>query len=543
KASQFPLLTQTLLSSRLMMEGPIKKGKHSFMLAVRRSYPDIFLDLFDSDDGGNKVRFLDFNGKINFILDNKNRLYFSTYRGVDVFRFFDAYENKWGNETATLRWNHLFSDRLFANFSAIYSNYSYSIENFIQGVQTLNWESGVRDINLKADFTLYLNSFNRLNFGFQNVFHRFVPGKEKNNRIQPVPPRNTLEQAFYFGHYLKKKRWQADVGIRISAAHNFGKSLIYTFDENFQLMDSTRTSGGIYHSKWNILPRLSLSYSLDNTLLLNFGYSHTVQYLQELRNSISGFNAFFTFFPSGVNIPEQRSRQVSLGINKAFRRSNTSFGAEIYYRWLENQVDFEPHSQIIQNPLVERELRIGKGYAYGIEFFLKKETATWTGSLAYTYARTFRKIKEINNGEKYPTYYDQPHAVNLLFLLKKHPRWDFSINWQLRSGNTLTLPIGSYQYDNTVVPIYGNRNDQRLPAFHRLDLSATLFPKGKAKSYQHSYWTFSLYNTYFRKNTLSIDILPIKEKGTDNIPNPTNVGAFKTYVLRIIPSVGYHFKL
>lgn len=531
-----------LLASRVLVEGPIKKEQHSFMLAARRSYPDIFLNLFSADEGGNKVNFSDFNAKLNFSINPNNQLYLSAYSGRDIFRFFDAYENTWGNTTATLRWNRIFSDRFFGNLTAVYSRHHYSIDNFIQGIETFNWESGIRDIYLKANFTWYLHPNHKLKFGTEQILHRFEPGKEKRNQLPAVPIQRTLEQALYIGHQLRAGSWSVDVGFRGSAAHNYGETLVYTLDDDYQIVDSTTTGKGIYHSMFNLSPRLAVRYQPSKGPKWQLGLSQTVQYLQELRNAITGFNAFYTYLPSGVNLPAQSAMQVDFGVYQDFKDRGIHLSMELYYKWLRNQVDFVPHSSLLQNPFLESDLRVGKGTAYGVEVLVEKKTGTLNGAISYNFARSFRTIPAINEGKSYPTYFDQPHAVNIVLRYQPTYRWLFSCNWRYNTGGAVTLPVGSYQYNDTVVPIYGERNGQRLPNYHRLDLAATLYRKKKEGIRNTSFWVFSLYNVYYRKNTLSIDILPRKEGGTDNIPDPTDVGAFKTYLFGTVPSIGYHFK-
>ena len=531
-----------LLSSRVLVEGPITRDKHSFMVAARRSYPDIFLDLFSSDEGGNKARFLDLNAKLNFTLNPNDRLFISLYDGRDIFRFFDAYENRWGNTTATLRWNHILGDRHFVNFTGAYSKYQYTIDNFIQGIETFNWTSGVQDITLKADFSFHLDSGSKLKFGAQHIFHRFEPGKETNNKIPPVPIRRTIEQTVYLGHQLHSGKWHMNYGLRLNAAHNHGKTLFYNFDDQYELVDTVNTSGGIYHSKFNLSPRLSVEYQPREHQSMRLSLSQTVQYLHELRNSITGFNAFYSYLPSGTNIPEQRATQLSLEFYRKFPHSNLELGADLYYKWLANQIDFIPHSRLLQNHLIEQDLRIGSGRAYGVEFFINKKSKKWNGTLAYSFSRTFRTIPTLNEGRTYPTYYDQPHAINCQFQFQPRERWQFTLNWQYHTGGATTLPVGSYQFEQTVIPIYSTRNGARLPDYHRLDLSFALHRKKRAGLQNHSSWTFGVYNAYFRKNALSIDLLPVKEKGTDNIPDPTDVKLFKTYIFGAVPTVSYHFK-
>lgn len=531
-----------LLASRLLVEGPLVKGKHSFMLAGRRTYPDLLLGLFSPDEGGNKANFYDLNAKFNLQISPNDRLYFSAYHGRDRFRFFDAYENHWGNTTATVRWHRIFSERLFGNLSAIFSRYRYLIDNLVDMESISSWESGVQDLNLKANFTYALPGNNRLYFGMENILHRFEPGRDRLRQFGSIPTSKTLEQAIYIGHHWERDRWTLDYGLRLNANHNLGRASRYNFNDQFQLVDTLHYGPGIYHSKINPAPRISLTFRPDERHRLQLGYSRTVQYLQELRNSPTGFNAFYTFLPSTPNLPEQKADLISVEVARSFRNPALEASLAIYFKKLYHQIDFAPHSQLLQNPLVEGDIRIGSGRAYGLEIVLQKNTGRLTGALNYTYSRSFRRIAGINNDKRFPTYYDQPHNLKLQLQYAAGKRWQLAGNWQYRSGGATTLPIGSYQYHGTVVPIYSERNAERLPDFHRLDLSATLFGKERAGRSYRSFWVFSVYNAYYHKNTLSIDILPRQEAGSGNVPDPTDVAAYRTYLLAIIPSVAYHFK-
>ena len=311
-----------LLVSRLHLEGPLQKEKSSFMLSARRTYPDLFF-LFANDSGGNKIHFYDVNAKANVELNQNNHLYFSTYLGQDVFRFFDQYENRWGNNTATLRWNHIFNDRSFANISLVYSDYDYYIDNFIEGSTTFNWESGVRDINLKADFTHYISPGSTLKFGWNTILHHFEPGQDTEGRLLAVPDSKALESALYAGHELAiGERLKVDYGLRFSMFNNLGKTRYYEFDEAFEVADSVLTNGGIYHTLSGFSPRLNLRYQLSDNASLKASYGRTLQFQQELRNAVNSFSAFYIWMPSGPNVPEQKSRSGCTGLlPKFWRRS------------------------------------------------------------------------------------------------------------------------------------------------------------------------------------------------------------------------------
>lgn len=531
-----------LLAARLHAEGPIQKDKSSFMISGRRTYPDIYL-LLAGDDGGNRVNFYDANAKLNFRLNENNHLYISGYFGRDVFRFFDQYENNWGNTTGTLRWNHIFDASLFANFSLIYSRYDYYIDNFIEGAATFNWESGVRDINAKADFNWYLRPGSRLKFGANAIIHRFEPGRETEGRLAAVPERKALETSVYLGHeWEPNRRLLLEYGLRFSLYNNFGQTTAYHFDDNYQFIDSTLQNEGFYHHLSGLSPRFNLRFRLTGQSSLKAGYSRTVQYQQELRNAVNSFSAFYIWMPSGPNIPMQAADQLALGYFHNFQDNTYELSVEAYYKKLNGQVDFADHATLIQNPYLEGEVRSGGGRAYGAELMLARRRGRLQGWLSYAYSRTFRTISGVNEGKEYPAYYDIPHEAAIVLQYEASARWLLSANWQYMTGKAVNLPIGSFQQGETIVPIYGERNSRRLPDYHRLDASATLKAKPKANRRNDSYWVFSLYNVYYRKNALSIDLLPVRDKTTGNVPDPTDVRATKTYIFGLIPSISYNFK-
>ena len=530
-----------LLISRIHVEGPFKKEKSSFMLSARRTYPDLFL-LFSSDNGGNKVHFYDINAKANVEINAKNHLYFSTYTGRDIFRFFDQYENEWGNNTATLRWNHLFSNKSFANFSFVYSRYRYFIENFIEGTPTFNWESGVEDLNLKADFTHYFSPKSTLKFGANSILHQFEPGKESEEQLIAVPKSKALESALYLGHHLNlSARLQVDYGLRLNVFQNLGPARVYQFSTSHQLIDSTQFSG-FYNTELGLAPRANLRFQLSESSALKLNYGRTWQYQQELRNAVNSFSAFYIWLPSGLNIPPQYADQIGFGFYKNLQNKQYEFSIETYYKWLNNQVDFVDHARLIQNPYLESQLRVGRGRAFGLELYLAKQEGRLTGWLSYTFSRSLRSIPEVNEGREYPAFFDIPHSIKLVLQYDLSKRWSLAANWQYASGRAVNLPTGSYQLGNTIIPIYGDRNSNRLQDFHRLDLSATL-KRNPNKSYKNdAYWVFSVLNTYYRKNPLSVDLLPRRDRATGNVPDPTDVIPIKTYIFGLIPSVSYNFK-
>ena len=530
-----------LLASRILFEGPIQKQKSSFMVSARRTYPDLALR-FLNDNGGNKVHFYDFNGKVNIALNPNNHLYLSAYMGKDLFRFFDKFENTWGNATASLRWNHLFNSRYFSKFSLVYSRYQYFIENILEGQDTFNWQTGISDLNGKGHLSIYPNPDHHIRIGFNTIFHRINPGRETRGLLPPVAQSQALETALFLAHDWEiNDLLKLDYGVRLNLYNNLGSTTLYTFQDSPPFIDSIQTRG-IYHSFFHPVVRFSLRYLTSQNSSLKASFSQTVQYQQELRNSVSPFSSFYIWLASNPNIPAQRADQLSLGYYQNVSNNSLKASVELYYKWLYNQIDFVDHAILIQNPYLEREIRVGKGRAYGIECMLEKSTGKLTGWVNYTYSRSLRTISGINQNESYPAYYDLPHEAGIFLQYEALARWTFTANWQYTTGKAVNLPIGSFQFGNAIIPLYEGRNSSRLPAFHRLDLSATLFDKQPSRRRWNDYWVFSLQNVYYRKNALSIDILPYRDARSGNVPDPTDVAAYKIYLFGLIPSVSYHFK-
>ncbi|TRX49347.1 hypothetical protein FNH22_27365 [Fulvivirga sp. M361] len=532
-----------LLSSRLTLEGPLKKEKSSFIFSARRTYPDLILRALP-DDGGNKMNFTDLTAKINTQIGKYDQLYLSGYIGKDVFRFFDQFENEWGNTTGTLRWNHVFSPRLFSNFTVSGSQYRYFISNIITGQETFNWESGITDWQAKADFSWFPRSNHEIRFGIQSIHHKVEPGEEGTNKIASIEAKKNLESAAYIGHYWNiSPRFSLDYGLRYNLFNSYGPQTVINFDENNTPLDTTlHRAGELYQTYEGLEPRIGLSYQLMPSVVLKMGYQRNYQFIQQIRNSVTSFNAFFIWLPSGPSLKPQFSDQISWGVFKVFSSRKLSLNLEGYYKKLHRQIGYPDHAQLLQNPNVESLLRFGDGTSYGIELSLHKETKKFSSTLAYTYSKTELKIPEINNGVAFPAYYDQPHSISFVTNYQLSERLSLSSNWVYQTGRPVTLPAGSYRVGESTIPVYERRYGERLPDYHRLDVSAKWKGKMRTDRRWESFWLFSLTNLYFRKNALSIDFMPVRDRATGNVPDRTDVRPIKTFIFGLIPSLSYNFK-
>ncbi len=528
-----------LIASNLVLEGPTVKDKGSFMVSARRTYADALINL-SPDDGGNNVNFYDFTGKVNFILGPSDRVYLSGYFGRDKLRFFDQYEAKWGNKTTTLRWNHVFGPNLFSNLSLIGSSYEYSI-GYFNASNSFDWNSQVNDIGARLDMSYFPGLNSTFDWGSEVVFHTIEPGFGGSDKDSGIPQSRTIESAGYVDYStIMLQKLAISVGLRYSGILNRGNTKEYVYGDNV-VIDSISHNAGIWHSNFGLEPRLKLSYELNPHQSVELAYSRTRQYLQVIDNSSQSFTAIDIYLTSNRNIEPQVADQVSVGWDRRYNNDEYSIGLAVYYKQLKHVVDFVDHARLFQNPYIENELRSGNGESYGVEFLVSKNTGRFTGNFSFTYSKAQFKIPEINNNEEYKAPYDRPIDISVLGQYEISDKWKMSGNWVLASGRNITLPNGYFVHEDVRVPVYSTRNEDRLPTFHRLDISFTLTPrKGKNRSWK-SEWVFGLYNTYFRKNPMSINFLPRRNENNQVI-EPQQIEAQRTWLFPVIPSVTYNVK-
>ncbi len=528
------------ISSRLTVEGPLKKNESSFIVAGRRTYADQFLRFAkDTSIRNNKVFFYDLNAKANYKIGEKDRIFLSGYFGDDVFEAGGA-RIQWGNKTGTARWNHIYNDRLFSNFTFIYSDYDYSLGSSDTGTG-FKWDSSIRDISGKLDFNYFLNSNNSLKFGAQITDHEFEPGViegvgESIFGGLDLDNREALEGAIYLSNEQKiTDGITALYGLRYSVFANTGGSNVYSYDENFQVQDTSfYEKGEIYNQFGNLEPRLGLRFKLGENNSIKASYNRMAQYIHLASNGISS-SPLDIWFPSSTNVKPQLADQVALGYFHNFQDNTYETSVEVYYKDIQNAIDFKDHAALLLNQFIEGELRFGEARAYGAEFLLKKSSGRLTGWIGYTFSKSERKIAEINNGEWYNATWDKTHDASLVLSYELSPRIDLSANWVYATGRAVTFPTGKYEYNGWTVPVYSDRNAERMPAYHRGDIGFTL--KNKEKVGRKFFWDMnvSVYNVYNRKNAYSINF-------REDPDNPNKQIAEKTYIFPILPSVTYNFK-
>lgn len=528
-----------LISSRLKVEGPIVKDKGSFMVSARRTYMDLFFKLSsDSSINSNTLYFYDLNAKANYQLDDKNTLYLSGYFGRDKLGLADTFGFNWGNATVTLRWNHLFSNKLFSNTSLIYSNYNYVIQNMMED-NNFKVNSSIKDFNLKQDFDYRLSNDHNLKFGLNVIHHTIAPGKLSADESSSVNPttyenRKGLESAAYISdEWTVNERFNLVYGLRLSSFALLGPGNFKNYDADGNTISSKYYgSGSVVKTYFNLEPRLSASYQLNSSSAIKGAYTRNVQNIHLMSNSTST-SPTDLYIMNSNNVKPEIADQVATGYFRNFNDDKYEFSAEIYYKWMQNQIEYRSGTDLRGNANVEADLLFGDGRAYGIELFLKKRFGKFNGWIGYTYSRTERQFDALNEGRWFYAKQDRTHDVSLVGIFKASQRWTFSSVFVYNTGNAVTYPNGKYEINGTTTFYYKEKNGYRTPAYHRLDVAATL--EGKPGKKVQSSWSFGIYNVYNRQNAFSIDF-------QDNPDDPTRTEVVRTTLFGIIPSVTWNFK-
>lgn len=528
-----------LISSRLKVEGPIVKEKGSFMLSARRTYLDAFLALSpDSSINSNTLFFYDVNAKVNYQLDEKNTLYLSAYFGRDELGLSDTFGFNWGNATLTLRWNHLYSNRLFSNTSLIYSNYNYAIQNFMEE-NNFEVNSSIKDFNLKQDFEYSLNNTHNLKFGVNAIHHTIAPGKltaSENSSVNETTfeDRKGLELATYMSdEWTVNDRINLVYGLRLTGFSLMGPGNIKSYDADGNTINIVSYKAGEFvKSYFNLEPRVSASYQLTNSSSLKAAYTRNTQNVHLMSNSTST-SPTDLYIMNSNNVKPEIADQAAAGYFRNFNDDSFEFSAELYYKWMQNQIEYRSGADLRGNGNVEAELLYGDGRTFGLELFFKKRSGRFNGWVGYTWSRTERQFDAINNGRWFYAKQDRTHDLSLVGIYKASQRWTFSSVFVYNTGNAVTFPSGKYQINDRTVFYYAEKSGYRTPAYHRLDVSATL--GGKPGRKLHSSWSFGIYNVYNRQNTFSIDF-------KDDPDDATKTQAVQTTLFGIIPSVTWNFK-
>ncbi len=543
-----------LVASRLLLEGPIKKDVASFLVGGRSSYAHLFLPLFDND---NVAYFYDLNAKLSYNLNDNNRLFLSGYFGRDVFEISDSFANSFGNTTLNLRWNHLFSNKLFSNLSLIYSDYYYGLElKFVE----FDFDSGIRNFNLKYDFTHYISNNIDLRYGINSIYYKFNPGDvtptTEDSGINPfkLTDKYAWENAAYVDAEIDlSDRISIQTGLRLSTFNRLGQDELFLYEndnpiiynESLDIYQKATPIDTVSFSRSetiksfaNLEPRFAISYLLNDDSSIKASYNRMAQYIHLISNTTSP-TPFDIYAPSGKYIDPQLADQVALGYFRNF--NNYSLEVETFYKKVKNRLDYVDDADLIANDAVEQILLNGEARAYGLEMLFKKNTGKFQGWVAYTLSKSEQRTpgrtpneSGINNGEWYKSPWDKTHDISITGQYEFTTKWSFGANFIFQTGIPTTYPEGQYEYNGVVVPVYEARNSSRLSAFHRMDFSATWTPKPESTKRWKGEWVFSIYNVYNRKNAASVSF----RENTDTGQNE----AVRLSIFGIIPSVTYNFK-
>ena len=548
--------------SRFTLESPIVKDKSSFILALRRSYADIlakpFLKNSNFFDDGAALNFYDITAKTNFELDEKNTLYISSYLGRDVFKF-DANQGfNWGNRTGTIRWNHLFNERLFSNFTAIYSNYDYQLAFGSDDRNKFEWDSKVETINFKPEFTYFINANNELSLGAEFIRYSFEPANAigvSDGEITDItlPMKYAFEGSFYIGNEQKISNLTLSYGIRSSIYSYNGPSYRYEFGvpltpvSRKPLISETKILGNeSIQSYSSIEPRISLNYKISNTFSVKSSYNRMTQYIHLLSNTAAS-SSLDVWTPSTNNIKPENANVYVFGLFKNFQNNDFESSIEIYYKDLYNQIDYIDGADLLINKYFEGDLLTGIGRAYGLEILLKKNRGKFNGWLSYSVGRSELKIDGINEYNWYPTRYDQTNNFKMTSTYKLNDRIQLSGNFLYLTGTPVTFPSSKFVIQGFAIPYNSDnsRHQFRIPDYHRLDISVMINGKkirrnGKERKNDSSL-IISIYNVYNRRNPFSIYFSQGKGKVTEtSVPGEVTrlsiIGSF-------VPSITYNFKI
>ena len=545
-----------LISSRLLLEGPLKKEKGSFLLGGRSSYVHFFLPLIESVKD-NKAYFYDLNTKLSYTIDSKNNLYLSGYFGRDVFDISNLFNNAYGNSVANFRWNHLFSNQLFSNLSLIYSDYDYRLDFSFADFE---WNSSIVNMNLKYDFKHYLSEKIKLEYGLNSIYYKFDPGlieptkEDSSIQVNKLTDKYAIESSLYAGiNYQFSPKTSIQFGGRLSNFIRLGQKLnTYVNDDPLfynsalKIYQGSEPNGKIDYSRGTVLknflylePRLAFAYQNKPSQSFKVSYNRMVQYLHLISNTNSP-TPIDIWAPSGKFIDPQILDQFAIGYFKTFNSNRYNLEFEVFHKLIQNRLDYIDGAELIANDAIEQVLLAGEAKARGIELLVRKNEGKLTGWIAYTLSRSEQRTPGrtssevgINNGNWYFTPYDKTHDISITANYGLNKKWDFNANFLFQTGQPITYPEAQYQFMNFSIPNYETRNSSRLPNYHRLDLSAIYSPDRKDKAFSGQ-WVFSVFNAYNRQNAANIRF----QKNTNTGQNE----AIRLSIFGIIPSVTYNFK-
>ncbi len=535
------------ISSRLTLEGPIIKDKWSFIVSGRRTYADVVGRMIGIDElKDNQLYFYDLNLKTNIEFSHKDRIYISAYTGDDYFKLGESLYMRWGNITGTARWNHIFNGKLFSNTSLIFSKYDYSLGVPSNSADQFDWNSRIEDYNFKQDFTWFLNTNNKIDFGLNIIKHHFEPGNIDSNEgsfFKPIQLTNynAISSAGYLSNEQKfGTLFTVKYGLRVSIFQQIGIGKVREYenpgspDTDEIVSEKTYKSGDKIGSPFiNLEPRISAKLSVSETSSVKTSYNRMAQNLHLISNTNSP-TPLDIWLPSNKYIKPLIVNQVAAGYFRNFFNNAYETSVEVYYKDMQNVLDYKDGAELFLNEDLETELLTGTGFSYGLELMIKKQQGMVTGWASYTLAKSMREIPGINNGNQYPSTYDHTHDLSLVLNYDINKKFSLAASWVFSTGNPVTYPVAKYNVQGNTLFYYAERNSNRIPNYHRLDLSFNYnFKKNEHRRVKQSL-NVSLYNVYARRNAYSIYFRP-------NEDNPAIVEATRLSIVgSVIPSVTYN---
>lgn len=538
------------LVNRFALEAPLVKEKGAVFFSMRGSNFDW---LYRDRAPNANLEFRDFSLKLNHKLNNRNRIYFTAILGYDDFTNRPPGGTvagiRWGNFASSLRWNHIFGPKLFSNTTLYTGSYDYRLFS-----PPNSWRSSLGTLSFKSDFTHYANARLTARFGLENQGYFINPGSvtaDTTVAIFPtIEPNYTRKLSLYY-----QAEWQASPqlmlkgGLRLINWANIGPTRIFDFDENYQVSDTTDVGEGVYNKYVRFSPRFSLLYRPDSNSQYKLSFGIYQQFLQLISNSLSPFSSLEIWLPANHILEPQSARQISFNYSQVLStKRQMSFHASLYYKHFDQQIDYRDHAVTLLNPLLEGELRIGTMYAYGAEVMLKKPMGRLNGWMSYTFSRSLRRTPALNQGREYPAFQDRPHDFSIMMNYRLARRTFFSAYWTSFSGTTFSSPTGFYRFNDQTIPVFAEKNNDRLPNYHRLDVAwRFILNKNPRARYQHSL-TFSIYNALAHKNVVHVNFNKVPIEGArplvkTNLLSTEALQATQVDLIRFMPSLTYKFKI
>lgn len=540
-----------LIASRFSIQGPLKKNKASYMISARRTYADALVKPFikkTSDYYGSGYFFYDLNAKMNYAFSEKDHVYLSGYFGRDKFNFNNSKrsfqtEIPWGNSTATLRWNHIFNKKLFANTTLVYNDYQFAL-NGRQNDFNINLSSGIRDLNAKTDFDYYASPEHKIKFGVQYTFHTFLPNVLSGNQDSVVftPQNATKKYANEYAAYIQddweiNSKLKLNIGLRYSQFQQVGRYTKYIRDINGNVLDSVvYGKGQTVQVYGGFEPRATMRYELNETSSLKAAITHNLQYIHLVTNAGTTLPTDL-WVPSTSIVQPQVSWQYALGYFKNFKDGMFETSVEAYYKTMDHQIEYrEGYTPSLKDP--EEEFVFGKGWSYGTEFFVNKVKGRLTGWVGYTLSWTMRQFKDLNDGMQYPSRNDRRHDLSVVANYELNKKWKLGSVFVYGTGAAISVPESFYFVNGTLTQEFSRINAYRMAAYHRLDFAATYTPTHKPNSKYTSNWVFSVYNIYSRMNPYFIYYDQTGSAATGDL----KVTAKQVSLFPIIPSITWNVK-